>query len=634
MMRFVRFVNQEHQLNLTDYAGLYQWSIENSALFWKSLWDFFAVIATEQPTAILTPANKMQNTQWFAGTKLNFAENLLRRCDDKLAMIYTSEKGDQQQLTYQELHTQVAKIAAYLIDQGIQKGDRIAAFMPNLPETIIAMLAATSLGAIWSSCSSDFGLQGLMDRFEQIKPSILFAVDGHFYHGKKFYHLDKIEELQQQLPSLKKTIITPHLNKKPNIEKLKNSLFFQDIIKSYKTKPKLNFTPLPFDHPLYILYSSGTTGKPKCIVHGAGGTLLQHLKEHRLHTNLTAEKRFFFFTTCGWMMWNWLVSGLATGTTLILYEGSPFYPNPTHLFDLIDNLNIHIFGAGAKFFEASAKENLIPKQTHSLQSLETILTTGSPLLPDSFDYIYQQVKSNLCLSSISGGTDIISCFALGNPTLPVYRGELQSLGLGMSVEVWNDQGEKITDEKGELVCTQAFPSMPIYFWNDKNGQRYQKAYFERFQNIWTHGDYAMLTKHQGLIIFGRSDTTLNPGGIRIGTAEIYNQVEKVPEVIDCLAVTQRWQGNERIILFVVLAENISLINEKIQEIKNIIKSNTSPHHVPAKIIQVADLPRTLSGKLAELAVKKIIHNEPVKNKEALANPASLQYFVDLDELNH
>ncbi len=507
--------------------------------------------------------------------------------------------------------------------------DRIVGFLPNRPETVIAMLATTSIGAIWSACSPDFGWQALVERFSQIEPKILFAVDGHFYGGKAYSHLEKIQSLQQQLPTLQHTIILPFTHSSSCLDSLSSSThLWQDCKTSVVTSS--SFTAFPFAHPLYILYSSGTTGKPKCMVHGAGGTLIQHLKELILHTDLKRKDTIFFYTTCSWMMWHWLISSLATGATIVLYEGDPFYPQPSALFDLIDQFNITVFGVGAQFIETIKKNNLQPKRSHVLSSLRTILTTGSPLSPENFDFVYQDIKSDVCLSSISGGSDIISCFALGNPSLPVYRGEIQCIGLGMNVKIFNANGQAVKNEIGELVCTAPFPSMPLYFWNDSNGEQYRQAYFEKFSGVWAHGDYAKLTEQEGLIIYGRSDATLNPGGIRIGTAEIYRQVEKFPAVHSCLATSYLLPSGEIIILFVTLCPGKCLDEELINAIKHEIRQNISPHHVPKKIIQAPDLPRTLNGKLMEIVVKKIINHQPYNLSIPLANPNSLNFFMSLE----
>lgn len=631
MTQFLQFIQQKYSGAITDYFTLHAWSIAHPGEFWQAVWAFMDIIAQQPPETIYVPGARMRDTQWFTGARLNFAENLLRYRDERAALIFHSELGITQTLSYRELYAQVSALADWLRQTGIVAGDRVVGWMPNRPETVIAMLASTALGAIWSACSGDFGLEGLLDRFSQIQPKILFAADAHSYGGKIFQHLEDIRALQQQLPSLVHTVIVPFTASLPNLSSLAAPVDYWQTCLSVNFAP-LTFNALPFNHPLYILYSSGTTGKPKCMVHGAGGTLLQHLKELRLHTDLRREDTIFFYATCAWMMWHWLISSLAVGATIVLYEGNPFFPQKNALFDLVDQYGITVFGVGAKVIEAAEKFDLCPLQSHSLASLRTILTTGSPLLPESFEYVYRDVKPTVCLSSISGGSDIISCFALGNPLLPVYRGELQCLGLGMDVQVYNESGEAVQNEQGELVCATPFPSMPVYFWNDANGEKYQHAYFDRFPNVWTHGDYAQLTEHGGLIIYGRSDATLNPGGIRIGTAEIYQQMKKFPEIIDSLAIGQIRAGSERIILFVTLREGKTLTTELTAAIKTAIRQNTSPHHVPAKIIAAPDLPRTMNGKLMEIAVKKIINHQPLAQTEALANPESLEFFktVDLD----
>ncbi len=632
LSRFIDYVRNNHSPKIKNYQQLYQWSIDKPEAFWPALWHFCDVKASQPWSTVLTNADKIPGAKWFTGARLNFAENLLRRRDDKTAVVFWSEDQRKYRLTYQEIYQQVATLAAAMRAMGITIGDRVAGFMPNMPKTIIAMLATTSIGAIWSSCSPDFGVNGAVERFGQIEPKLLFTADGYFFKGKAHDSLSRVTEISQQLPSLEKIIVVPLLSDRPDISSLPNSVHYSGFVSS-STSNEIVFEQLPFDHPVYILYSSGTTGLPKCIVHGAGGTLLQHLKELVLHTDVKAEDRIFYFTTCGWMMWNWLVSSLATGATLLVYDGSPFHPHSEILFDFAEQEGMTIFGTSAKYLSALEKTGAKPGQSHKLDKLETMLTTGSPLLPESYDYVYRDIKRDLQLSSISGGTDIVSCFALGNPLLPVYRGELQCRGLGMKVAIYNEQGKSVRQQQGELVCEASTPSMPIYFWNDPDNKRYRAAYFERFANVWAHGDYAELTEHDGLIIYGRSDAVLNPGGVRIGTAEIYRQVEKLPEILESIAVGQDWHDDVRIILFVKLCEGVTLNQELIDRIKTSIRNNATPRHVPAKIIQVADIPRTISGKIVELAVRNIIHNRPITNIEALANREALDLFRNLAELN-
>ncbi len=630
LSQFINYCNIIYKTNFRHYTDLYQWSIDFPEQFWPTLATFCKVNFHAFCEEVLIDRQKMPGAQWFVGAKLNFAENLLAHRTDQLALIFRGENSARKTITYNELYLQVAQLAQALRNKGVTSGDRVGGWLPNCIETVVAMLATTSIGAIWSSCPTDFGFNGVLDRFGQIAPKILFASNGHFYNGKTFDNLAKVQELQQSLPSLEHTIIIPFTQPTPAIQALKQASLYPEFLdKNAKT---INFASLPFDHPVYILYSSGTTGVPKCIVHGAGGTLLQHCKELVLHTDLTAQDTIFYFTTCGWMMWNWMISSLAVGATVVLYDGAPFYPDTKALFDIIDQERITVFGTGAKYIASVEKNGLKPIHTHSLKSLRTILSTGSPLAPESFDFVYRDVKHDLCLSSISGGTDIVSCFALGNPILPVYRGELQCRGLGMKVEIFNEQGQPVLHEKGELVCTAPFPCMPIYFWNDPTGEKYHKAYFEKYPGIWAHGDYAEITEHDGVIIYGRSDAVLNPGGTRIGTAEIYRQVEKVDEVLESLAIGQDWENDVRVILFVKLRHEIILDEKLKNRINKIIRDNASPRHVPAKIIQVADLPKTNSGKLVELAVRNIVEGLPVKNIDALANPESLEYFKNIPEL--
>ena len=568
----------------------------------------------------------MPGARWFPDARLNYAENLLKSCDNRhFAISFRNEIGETRRLTYDELCRQVSQLAQALRNDGIKPGDRVAGVLPNLPETIIAMLATTSLGAIWSSCSPDFGIPGIVDRFNQIAPKILFVCDGNTFNGKAFNRLDQVEPLLKALPSVKKAVLIPFLHSE-QIKTSKEVILWQDYLADFPENQPIKFVPMAFNDPLFILYSSGTTGSPKCIVHSVGGTLIQHLKEHLLHVDIHPGDRLFYYTTCGWMMWNWLASGLASGAELVLYDGSPLYPKTDALFDLIDEFQINVFGVSAKYIDAIKKTGISPAHSHYLSSLNTILSTGSPLMPEGFDYVYDSIKSDVCLSSISGGSDIISCFVLGCPILPVRRGEIQCRGLGMDVDVYDENGQPLESEKGELVCKSPFPSMPIGFWNDSDGSQYHAAYFEKYPGVWWHGDYVELTESGGMIIYGRSDAVLNPGGIRIGTAEIYRQVELVDEVHESLVVGQDIGGDCRIILFVVLNKDVELTEQLKLKIKQQIKQNASAHHVPKEILQVTDVPRTKSGKIAELAVRNIIHGYPVKNRDALTNPDALEQY--------
>ncbi len=626
MKLFMDEVNRRFRLKIQFYPELHQWSVDYPEDFWGTLWDYFGVIHQTSAEKVLEVGRRFQETQWFLGAQLNFAENLLRYRDEHTALIFVSEDGQPEQMSYLELYQKVCAFAGYLKKLGVKPNDRVAGMLANTPHAVIAMLAATGLGAIWSACSPDFGEQGLSDRFLQIQPKIFIAVDGHVYNQHRYQHVEKIRALQRDIKSIEHTIIVNVVEKNLDLNHFYSPTVLWD--KGFEIAAEnFSFSAFPFDHPLYILYSSGTTGKPKCIVHRAGGVLLQHLKELKLHANLKRENTIFFYTTCTWMMWHWLISSLAVGATIVLYDGNPLPKSqPSRLFDLIDALQITHFGVSAKWIEMIEASHLFPRKTHSLASLNTILTTGSPLLPKSFEYVFKNIKSNIWLASISGGTDIISCFALGNPLLPVYPGEIQCLGLGMNVKIFNEIGESVAESEGELVCTTPFPSMPIYFWNDPTGEKYFHAYFDKFPGVWTHGDYAKITTHHGLIIYGRSDTTLNPGGIRIGTAEIYQQLASFKEIADCMIVGQNIKGDESIILFVVMNENAQLTEILIQAIKKQIKENVSPHHVPDKIIAAPDLPRTLNGKLLEIAVKKIINHQSLDNLESIANPASLEFF--------
>lgn len=632
---------------MTDYDSLYQWSVQSSEQFWAAVWAFSGVVSSQHWDRVLTNPDAMPGAKWFDGARLNFAENLLKFRDHKIAIVFqgevgeahhigenkTAEKRHAREISYADLYQEVARCAALLKSLGVVSGDRVAGYMANTPETVIALLATASIGAIWSSCSPDFGVEEVTERLDQIQPKVLFAVDGYFYNGKSIAVLETVKLVVEKIPSIDKVIIVPFLNlssqvNKKLVSKIRNAMMYDDF---ETDATEVDFAQLPFDHPLYILFSSGTTGKPKCIVHSAGGTLLQHLKEHQLHTDIKRDDSLFYFTTCGWMMWNWLVSGLASGCTIVLYDGSPFYPSKNSMWDLIDQLGITVFGTSARFLAACMKNQVCPKENSTLPTLRGILSTGSPLVAEGFDYVYQQVKQDLMLSSISGGTDIISCFVLGCPLRAVYRGEIQARGLGMAVDVFH-QGKPTRGKRGELVCTKPFPSMPLGFWNETDNQRYHAAYFARFDNVWMQGDYAEITPNDGLIIYGRSDAVLNPGGVRIGTAEIYRQVEKVDEVLESLCIAQQWEDDVRIVLFVLLRDNFELTDSLKNKICQTIQDNTTRRHVPKKIIAVADIPRTLSGKIVELAVRDIVHGGDVKNAHALANPEALENFRDIREL--
>ena len=631
MTKFIKYVNLSHHLSLKNYDDLYSWSIQDIPSFWESVWEFCEVKYSTPYSEIVDDTSKMPGAKWFTGSQLNYAENLLRFKDSKPAIIFKGENQNPSILTYHDLNEEVKKVAYALRNMGIVKGDRVAGFIPNMPEAVIAMLASASIGAIWSSSSPDFGIKGVLDRFAQIEPKVLFAADGYFYNGKRFNSLEKLEGILKALPSIENVVIVPYTRHQADISSIQNAIHYKDFLPVCKV-PEINFEQLPFDHPLYIMYSSGTTGLPKSIVHGAGGTLIQHLKELCLHTDLTRDDTIIYFTTCGWMMWNWLVSSLAIGATIVLYDGSPFHPDSGAMWKMAQDFKITVFGTSAKFIASSQSIGEKPKEKYMLNELKTILSTGSPLIEENYDFVYENIKEDVQLSSISGGTDIISCFALGNPILPVHRGELQCRGLGMDVQSFDSDGNLVINKKGELVCASSFPSMPVYFWNDPDGTKYQQAYFNSYPGVWHHGDYIMINNLGGIKIFGRSDATLNPGGIRIGTAEIYRVVENFSEVTDSLVVGQKWGDDERVILFVKLTEGTSLHNKFIQKIKKNIRSECSPRHIPKKIIEIADIPYTINGKKVEIAVKKIIHGEDVPNRDALANPESLKFYQNLPDL--
>ena len=631
LTRFMRYVREHHNAAVHDYGALYRWSIEYPELFWTAVLRFTETRLHREWDRVLENGQRMPGAQWFTGAELNFAENLLRDADDAPAIVFRNERGTRHEMSRRELAAETARIAAGLKALGVRPGDRVAGFLPNLPESVVAMLATTSLGATWSSCSPDFGVNGVLDRFGQIGPRVLITADGYFYGGKTLDSLAIVKGVLEKVPAIEHVIVVPYVAAEPSLGGVRGA----EVWGHFGTSgAPLEFAPVPFDHPLYIMYSSGTTGVPKCIVHGVGGTLLQHLKEHQLHTDVQPGDRVFFFTTCGWMMWNWLVSALASRATVMLYEGSPLHPDPAVLWRFAAEERIDVFGTSPRFLSACEKQGLEPGRQFDLGGLRTVLSTGSPLAPENFRYVYAAIKQDVQLSSISGGTDIISCFALGNPLLPVYEGELQCRGLGMKVEIFDDAGRSVENEKGELVCTAPFPSMPIGFWNDPDDSRYRAAYFERFPNVWCHGDYALLTSRGGLVIYGRSDAVLNPGGVRIGTAEIYRQVEKLPEILESVAVGQDWQNDVRVVLFVKLREGAELDDALRDRIRATIRANTTPRHVPARIVAVADIPRTLSGKIVELAVREAIHGRPVRNTDALANPEALQHFRDVPDLAH
>ena len=631
MYRFMQEVNRKHGTSYGSYQELYQWSVDNITDFWAEMWRFAEIKAAQEYQQVVDDPNKMPGAHWFTGSRLNFAENLLRYRDDKTALIFRGEDTVRRVLSYKELFTATAKVAASLRHAGIVAGDRVVGFMPNMPESIIAMLAATSLGAAWSSCSPDFGSKGVLDRFGQIKPKILFTADGYYFKGKALDSLAKLTEIVKQIPSIEKTVVVPYTTLEPDLTGLRGAMHYQDFCRNDANT--IDFVQLPFEHPLYIMYSSGTTGLPKCMVQSAGGVLLHQMKELLLHTDLKREDTIFYFTTCGWMMWNWLTTSLAVGATLVLYDGNPFYPGPDALWRMAQDEKITVFGTSAGYIAALKNAGVKPGRQFNLSPLKALLSTGSPLSKEDFRFIYQEIKEDLQLASISGGSDLNGCFALGNPMGPVYEGELQCRGLGMKVFAYDENGSPVIGQQGELVCAAPFPSMPIYFWDDPDGKKYQAAYFDGFPGVWTHGDFIEVTERGGLIIYGRSDATLNPGGVRIGTAEIYRIIEQMMEIADSVVVAQEWQGDNRVILFVKMQSDCELTDALRQKIKDNIRQQASPRHVPAKVIAVPDIPYTLNMKKVELAVQKMIHGREVKNKDALKNPQALDFFADIKELN-
>ena len=626
MQRFL--LEQRTRVARLDYASLYDWSIRSPDEFWAACWRFCEIRAVAPYKNVVQHADRMPGARWFDGAELNFAENLLAR-DDGVAIVFANEAGERSELTWAELRARVASVAAALRALGVGRGDRVAGLLANRPESVIAMLATASVGAIWSSCSPDFGVAAVLDRFGQIEPKVLFATDGYFYNGKPIDSLPAVARIAERLASLAAVVIVPYRDPSPQIADIPHAVLFAEVASADAAE---RFEPMAFADPLYILYSSGTTGAPKCIVHGVGGTLLQHRKEHVLHTDIKPGDVVFYFTTCGWMMWHWLVSALGSGATIVLYEGAPLHPDPGVLWRLAERERINVFGTSAKYLAALEKSGFRPREHCRLDALRTLLSTGSPLAPSSFEFVYRNVKADLLLASITGGTDLISCFALGNPLLPVYRGELQCRGLGMKVEIYDERGHSIVGAKGELVCTAPFPSMPIGFWNDPDGRKYHAAYFARYPNVWHHGDYAELTERGGVVIYGRSDAVLNPGGVRIGTAEIYRIVERFDEIAESVVVGQDWDGDTRIVLFVKLAAGCTLDAALAERLRAEIRARASPRHVPAKIVAVPDIPRTMNGKIVELAVRDVIHGRAVGNREALANPDALEHFRNRPEL--
>jgi acetoacetyl-CoA synthetase len=629
LTHFMRHIETRWGIEARDYESLYQFSITRPADFWQSVWEFCGIIG-DRGERVVVDFDRMPGAQFFPNARINFAENVLRQRGGGPALIFNGENQRHATVSHDALRAAVARFAAALRASGVVAGDRVGGYIPNMPEAIIASLGCATIGAVWSSCSPDFGIQGVLDRFGQIEPRVLVTSDGYFYAGKTHDLRSRIAAIVERLPSVERVVVVPYVEDAPSFQGIRGEIDWSAFLGDANVEPA--FERLPFNHPLYILYSSGTTGVPKCIVHGAGGTLIQHLKEHQLHCDVQPGDRVFYFTTCGWMMWNWLVTGLASNATLLLYDGSPFHPDGNVLFDLADATGMTLFGTSARFIDAVNKAGLSPIHSHNLASLRTMTSTGSPLVPESFDFVYDHIKHDIHLASISGGTDIVSCFVGGNPIGPVWRGEIQARGLGMNVQVFDESGKPVTGERGELVCTAPFPSMPIGFWNDPDGSRYRAAYFDVYPGVWRHGDWVEATAHGGMIIYGRSDAVLNPGGVRIGTAEIYRQVEQLPEILESVVIGQRWENDERIVLFVRLRDDVALDETLCDRIRRRIRENTTPRHVPAKILQVRDVPRTKSGKIVELAVRDVVHGRGVKNREALANPEALEEYRSRPEL--